>query len=96
MLTYVKEITDPNSPKYGQYLTLKQVSELTSPYYEDIEAVDAWLLSNGNHDSHLIHPEGIVETNRTMNSGWISFDITVDRASELLNAEYFVYYHQET
>lgn len=41
------EVSDPDSPKYGQYLTQAQIDEIVAPKTEDVQAVTSWLTSNG-------------------------------------------------
>ena len=41
------EVSDPTSPKYGQYLTQRQIDEIVAPKSEDVQAVTSWLAANG-------------------------------------------------
>jgi tripeptidyl-peptidase I len=38
-----REVSDPASPRYGQYLSQREVDELTAPRPEHVAAVHAWL-----------------------------------------------------
>ena len=40
-------VSDPTSPTYGEFLTAAQVSDLTAPTAQDMDAVTGWLRSNG-------------------------------------------------
>eukprot|EP00127_Corallochytrium_limacisporum_P001482 Clim_evm2s60 gene=Clim_evmTU2s60 len=45
--TYLEElfwnVTDPNSPQYGQWRTVDQVAEIVMPHPDHINAVESWL-----------------------------------------------------
>ena len=41
------EVSDPDSPKYGQFLTAADIVSLTTPDKEDLNIVTSWLESSG-------------------------------------------------
>jgi subtilase family serine protease len=41
------EVSDPDSPKYGQYLTQEKLDALVAPKESDMTAVKSWLSKNG-------------------------------------------------
>ena len=49
-------VSDPDSPKYGQFLTQAQLDEIVAPKAEDVEAVTSWLTENSvTYQLSLIH-----------------------------------------
>jgi tripeptidyl-peptidase-1 len=46
MYRTASEVSDPQHPKYTQYLTGKEIAELTAPTAEDVSAVVGWLNTN--------------------------------------------------
>lgn len=48
------EVSDPNSPKYGEHLTLEQLAELVSPSEETINTVQNFLASYGIVDTKTV------------------------------------------
>ena len=38
------DVSDPNSPNYGRYLTQTQIDEITAPAAADVAAVRSWLV----------------------------------------------------
>ncbi|CAK5263983.1 unnamed protein product [Mycena citricolor] len=72
----------PGSPAYGQWLSKEEVESFSSPTAETTAAVSAWLSSNG------------LESNQVSAAGdWISIDVPVSKANELLGADYQVFTH---
>lgn len=43
----VLDVSDPDSPRYGQWMSAQEVAELTRPADEDVAAVTAWLDAHG-------------------------------------------------
>ena len=42
-----RQVSNPESPRYGQYLSIDDLTNLLSPAEEDIEAVLGWLEGHG-------------------------------------------------
>ncbi|PSS25469.1 hypothetical protein M430DRAFT_56216 [Amorphotheca resinae ATCC 22711] len=81
------EISDPNSEKYGQYLSAQEVGDLFRPSSESIDAVREWLHNSGiESDRHSVSP----------GRGWLKFDATVEELESLLFTEYHIYEHSDT
>ena len=79
---YLMEVSHPDSPRFGQHWSAKQIAETFAPSQETIDSVMYWLESSG------IHPERI---SRSQSLGWLHFDITVEEAERLLKTKYHVY-----
>ena len=82
---YLMEISHPESPKFGQHWSAKQIAETFAPSQETVDSVMYWLESNG------IGPERI---SRSQSLGWLHFDATVGEAEQLLKTKYHVYKHE--
>ncbi|KAI9743631.1 MAG: polynucleotide 3'-phosphatase [Claussenomyces sp. TS43310] len=81
------EISNPNSEKYGQHMSAKEVSEMFRPSSESIGAVREWL-----HDSGIESHRHSVSVGR----GWLKFVATVEELESLLHTEYHTYQHPTT
>eukprot|EP00026_Physarum_polycephalum_P006877 Phypoly_transcript_06930.p1 GENE.Phypoly_transcript_06930~~Phypoly_transcript_06930.p1 ORF type:complete len:539 (+),score=108.07 Phypoly_transcript_06930:58-1674(+) len=79
------QVSDPQSPNYGKYLSHEEVSQLVVPKGESIEAVINWLTSNGIESYEF-----------TSSSDMLRVYTTVDIASSWLNAKYLVHKHRVT
>jgi tripeptidyl-peptidase-1 len=78
------EISDPNSDKYGQHMSAKEVGELFRPSSESIELVRQWVHSSGiDIERHQVSP----------GRGWLKFDATIKELESLLSTEYHIYHH---
>lgn len=62
-----------------------QTDAFSSPSSESYSAVTSWL--NGN---------GIKTTNLTDNAQWLSFSVSVGKASELFGTDFSVYTHTDS
>ena len=69
---------DPDSPSYGQYWSQDDVISAFQPSHETVEAVTEWLRSHG-----------ITGFTHSDNKQWFAFDITVQKAEEMLETKYF-------
>lgn len=45
-----RQVSDPESPQYGQYLSIQDLTNLLAPSEEDIAAVLSWLESHDISD----------------------------------------------
>lgn len=82
---YLMEVSHPESPKFGQHWSAKQIAETFAPSQESVDSVMYWLESSG------INPERVI---RSQSLGWLHFDVTVEEAERLLKTKYHVYKHE--
>ena len=82
---FLMELSHPESEKYGQHWSAKQVAETFAPSQESVDIVTDWLTSAG------ISPERLT---RSQSLGWINFDASVDEAESLLKTKFHVYMHK--
>ena len=78
------EVSNPEHPNYGNYLTIDEITEMISPAPETLNTVESWLSQ-----------QGILFTN-TRNKDIITAYPTVQQAEQLLDVEFFNYMHEET
>jgi len=78
------EVSHPESPKYGQHYTPKQIVDTFAPSAESIGAVMDWLIDSGISRERL---------RLAANKAWIHVDATVAEAEDILKTEYHVYKH---
>jgi len=84
---WINEVSHPESERYGQHWTASQVAQAFAPSDETIDAVGDWLRTAG------------VEGERVKQTGgrsWLSVNVTVQEAENLLRTKYHVYEHEET
>ncbi|GIZ38366.1 hypothetical protein CKM354_000178500 [Cercospora kikuchii] len=74
----LKEVSDPGSPQYGQYLDLEDINKLFAPSKESAEVVTGWLEKNG-------------ATSITSDGHTVCFDTTIELANEMLSANFQLY-----
>lgn len=79
------EVSHPESEKFGQHWSAKQVAETFAPSSETVEAVRGWLEANGIAAERVTQSQSL---------GWLHFDATVEEAESLLKTEYKVYKHE--
>jgi subtilase family serine protease len=70
------EVSHPESSKYGKHWTSEEVKQTFSPSSETIEAVNAWLASNGLQRG-------------TEYRGYLSIEIPVADAERLFRTKYY-------
>lgn len=81
------ELSDPESSKYGQHMSSKEVGDFFRPSTESIGSVRDWLHASGIEiDRHQVSP----------GRGWLKFNATIEELESLLATEYHVYEHSET
>ncbi|KAL2111752.1 hypothetical protein VUR80DRAFT_9394 [Thermomyces stellatus] len=71
----LRDVSDPTSPSYGNYLTAAEVDDMFRPAEESREAVMAWLSEQGIKD---VEDRGF----------YINFATTVEKADSLLNSSF--------
>ncbi|CAL1707451.1 unnamed protein product [Somion occarium] len=79
------DVSTPDSANYGAHLTKEEVDKFVAPKPETVDAVNAWLAENG-----------LTATKLTSAGDWLSFEVPVSKASELLDADFSVFKHEET
>ncbi|KAJ6782676.1 hypothetical protein PWT90_02438 [Aphanocladium album] len=76
------DISDPDSPRYGQHLTSEEIVNLFAPEEKKIDHVKKWLVSSGV-------PGDSVQVSGSR--GWIQFNTTAGQLGDMLQAEYHHY-----
>ncbi|THH29754.1 hypothetical protein EUX98_g4430 [Antrodiella citrinella] len=79
------DVSEPTSANFRQHLTKEEVEAFVAPKPETVTAVNQWLSENGLNATK-ISPTG----------DWISFEVPVSKASELLNADFETFTHVAT
>ena len=73
-------MSDPYDKRYGQHLSVAEVSRLSKPMKKTEDMVTEWLSEHGIHTFKYSPAQG-----------WINFDISIHDAEALLGTEYHVY-----
>lgn len=81
---FLMDVSHPQSSKYGQHWSAKEIAETFAPSPKSTLAVTEWLHSYG------ISPERI---SRSQSLGWLYFDATVDEVEKLLKTKFHMYKH---
>ncbi|OLN86511.1 Tripeptidyl-peptidase sed4 [Colletotrichum chlorophyti] len=76
----LKDVSDPDSPNYGKYLTAAQVNDMFKPAEASVAAVQAWLAK-----------EGVKDVSYTDGDRFVNFATRVSVANRILGAS-FAYY----
>ncbi|KAH8999063.1 subtilisin-like protein [Lactarius akahatsu] len=82
------EVSDPNHPRYGTYLSKERIAELVSPPPRTLEFVNLWLEYHGVPSSSVSMTHG--GTTLTLSG------VSIIQANALLGASYQLYRHVET
>ncbi|KAH8994692.1 subtilisin-like protein [Lactarius hatsudake] len=82
------QVSDPNHPRYGAYLSKEQVADLVSPPPGTLKLVKSWLEHHGVPSSSVSMTHG--GTTLTLSG------VSVVQANALLGASYRLYRHVET
>ncbi|KAJ6536611.1 family S53 protease-like protein [Mycena vulgaris] len=78
-------VSTPGSALYGQHLTLEEAKAFMEPSAESLAAVTEWL------DSH-----GLKATVASPYGEWLTVNVPVSKANEMLDANYETFTHLET
>ncbi|PCH35755.1 subtilisin-like protein [Wolfiporia cocos MD-104 SS10] len=78
-------VSNPASAQYGHHLSKEEVEDFVRPTSESVQAVNAWLNQHGLNSTTL-SPAG----------DWISVQVPVSKANEILGANYSVFTHDQT
>ncbi|KAH8984503.1 subtilisin-like protein [Lactarius akahatsu] len=88
LINTLHQVSDPNHPRYGKYLSDEQVAELVSPPPRTLEFVNSWLEYHGVPSSSVSMTHG--GTTLTLSG------VSIMQANALLGASYQLYRHVET
>lgn len=70
-------VSTPGSSRYGKHMSLAEINQLVAPHASTLEEVHAWL-----------ERYGLEGTNITKGSDFLSVELTIGQAEELLMTEY--------
>merc|ERR1740130_1700334 len=79
----LEAVSNPSSPRYGHYLTNKQVEAITAPKNQDVKAVKDWLKAHG-----IAHG---IEFTHARNADHIAVETTVVKAQNLFGTAIHTY-----
>ncbi|KZT71778.1 family S53 protease [Daedalea quercina L-15889] len=79
------DVSTPSSANYGAHLSREEVEAYMAPKAESTSAVNAWLSENG-----------LQITNASAAGDWLSVQMSVSTANNLLNAGFSVFTHSVT
>ncbi|TFY65282.1 hypothetical protein EVJ58_g2063 [Rhodofomes roseus] len=79
------DVSTPENANYGNHLSKEEVEAFVAPTAESVTAVKTWLNDNGI-SSNVISPAG----------DWLSIQVPVSKANDLLGAQYSVFTHAGT
>ncbi|KAM3429371.1 hypothetical protein NHJ13734_008196 [Beauveria thailandica] len=80
--TLIHELSDPDSPKFGQHLSPDEITNLFASSNETIDSVRQWLIASGV-------PSGSIQISPSRT--WIHFNTTVGELGQLLQTQYHEY-----
>lgn len=82
------DISDPDSPNYGKWMSQAQVNSYLKPERRSVEVVRRWLADNGIQEK---------VAKRSVAGDWMNAEMTVAQARELLgNADFAIWEHRST
>lgn len=79
------EVSDPDSPKYGQHWTDKDIVAFFAPSKDTVASVREWLTSAGVNIGRISH---------SPNRGWLDFEASISELEVLLQTDYHMYTHE--
>lgn len=77
--------TNPESPEYGQWLSIEQLTAIVEPSQETIDTVSKWLSTHGARKMAL-----------DRNRDHIAFDATLSSLRKMFEVEFAAYTHRKT
>ena len=80
------QVSDPEHHRYGQHLSISEVSELVAPSEEALGSVRAWLADHGIGEGSLAYSPA---------RDWIMVTLPVSTVERLLDTQYSVYQHED-
>ena len=81
---FLKDVSYPQSTKYGQHWSAKEIADTFAPTPDATQAVTGWLHSYGISSERI---------SRSQSLGWLYFNATVDEVERLLKTKFHVYRH---
>ncbi|KAF7197253.1 Aorsin [Pseudocercospora fuligena] len=81
------EVSDPDSPRYGQYLSSKEVHSMFAPSADAAKDVSDWLIEAGIDQDDILEFE---------NKAWLAAHIPAEKFEQLFHAELHEYEHKAT
>lgn len=78
------DISNPDSPNYGKWLSQEEAEAFTAPPAENVKAVKDWLSAHGITDVAMPTKD------------WIEFTVPVSKMESLLGAEYEFFSHPDS
>jgi tripeptidyl-peptidase I len=86
VIRHLTEISDPDHARYGQHLSAAEVLDLVRPEADTVELVVAWLAEHGISEEATTFSEA---------GDWISVDMPISQAEDLLQSSYWTYRHDD-
>ena len=78
------QVSDPDSPMYGKYLSTDQITEMIAPRYDTILLIEKWLKSHGATDCQLV-----------ANRDYVNCRMTRKIAEKILTGAVFFYFRHD-
>ena len=78
------EVSNPDSPSYGKYLTTDEITEMIAPRYSTVRVVEQWLKSHGVTQCQLV-----------ANSDYVNCQMTRQTAERILTGAVFFYFRHD-
>lgn len=72
-------VTDPDSPDYGKYLTMAQVTNIVAPSSETLETVIAWLKANGAERIAVVNNKDVIKAYMPKKHVERAFSVRINR-----------------
>lgn len=79
-------VSDPENERYGQHLSQQEVNAFLAPSQQSEEAVRRWLVEHGIEEH---------QHKRSVAGDWISVNVSVRKAREMLGGADFAMYQNE-
>merc|ERR1719450_499661 len=80
------EVSDPDSRKYGQYISVGQITRMISPSQKSIETIKSWLVDNGVSEDNC---------DLTANRDFLICEVPCYIAERLLHGTIFSYFKHD-
>eukprot|EP01094_Clydonella_sp_ATCC50884_P021856 TRINITY_DN48_c0_g1_i1.p2 TRINITY_DN48_c0_g1~~TRINITY_DN48_c0_g1_i1.p2 ORF type:complete len:573 (+),score=234.19 TRINITY_DN48_c0_g1_i1:107-1720(+) len=76
------DVSNPESPKYGQYLTVDEITDIIAPRDESVEAVQEWVREHNGYNARL-----------TLNRDFLKVEMSLLDIQNMLNVTFLRYIH---
>ncbi|KAL0950223.1 hypothetical protein HGRIS_010210 [Hohenbuehelia grisea] len=84
---HLLQVSDPDHPRYGNYLSKAEVDVLSAPHPESIKLVKEWFAGHGLSHSDIDH---------TSAQDWATVTVPIRTAEKMLKTRYHIWKHAET